>query len=117
MARAQEILIHFKDMSAEEKIRSFIEERCQRLGEVFPETMRFEISLQSDGDGFTAHAHVTGRKTDVAVSHDWARELGQATDKVLDKLEARLRKHHDKVRMSSRRKAAKMDSEDSSEDL
>jgi len=117
MAAAQEILVHFKDMTAEEKIRGFIEDRCERLGEVFPETMRYELSLQSDGDGFTAHAHVTGRKIDLAVTHDWARELGQAADKVLDKLEARLRRHHDKVRMSGRRKASKAASGEPSEEL
>lgn len=98
------VLISFKDIRINEKIREAIETRCHALAEEFPETTRFELILSADGTSHTAHGHVTGRNTEVA-SHAEAPELGQAADRVLDTLERQLRKVHDKKIFGQRREA------------
>jgi len=98
------VLINFKDTPTRERIREVVEDRCARLAEEFPETTKFEITLAPDGSGFSAHAHVTGRDTDVA-GHGQGAQLGEAADRLLDKLERSLRKVHDKKIFKNRREA------------
>ena len=77
MARTPTVLISFKDIRINEKIREAVETRCHALAEEFPETTRFELILSADGTSHTAHGHVTGRNTEVA-SHAEAPELSGA---------------------------------------
>ncbi len=107
MARAAHIVISFKDMASDEKIRQSLEDGCRQLAEEFPETTRFELTLAPDGAGHTAHAHVTGRNTEVA-AHTEAIELGAAAVRLLDTLERLLRKVHDKRLFKNRRRAAQL---------
>jgi ribosomal subunit interface protein len=98
------VVISFKDIAVNDSVREVLEIGCKRLATEFPETTRFELTLAPDGAGHTAHAHVTGRSTEVA-THAQAVELGEAADKLLDKLERQLRRVHDKRVFAPRREA------------
>ena len=106
MSTKPTVVISFKDISVNESVRELLELGCQRLAVEFPETTRFELTLAPDGAGHTAHAHVTGRSTDVP-AHAQAVEIGEAADKLLDKLERKLRRVHDKRVFAPRRDAQK----------
>ena len=106
MATKPSVVISFKDISVNDGIRETLEAGCQRLAGEFPETTRFELTLSPDGAGHMAHAHVTGRSTEVA-THARGVELGEAADKLLDKLERQLRRVHDKHVFAPRRDAQK----------
>jgi ribosomal subunit interface protein len=98
------VVISFKDINVNDSVREVLEVGCKRLAIEFPETTRFELTLAPDGAGHTAHAHVTGRSTEVA-AHAQAVEIGEAADKLLDKLERQLRRVHDKRVYAPRRDA------------
>lgn len=104
MSTKPSVVISFKDIAVNDSVREVLEIGCKRLATEFPETTRFELTLAPDGAGHTAHAHVTGRSTEVA-THAQAVELGEAADKLLDKLERQLRRVHDKRVFAPRREA------------
>lgn len=104
MSQKPVVVISFRDMEAQERVRERLEQGCARLAEEFPETTRFEFTLAVDGVGHTAHGHVNGRELEAA-THATAREPLQAADRVLDKLERQLRKVHDKRIFQQRREA------------
>jgi len=95
-------VVTFKELSADERVREAIEKRGARLAEEFQEITRVEVTLSEDGAGFAAHGHVTGKGSDVGAQAE-ATDLGAAADRLLDKLERQLRKHHDKRIFSQRR--------------
>ena len=100
------VRVHFKDLSIDDEdvLKESIERGCDRLVEEFPEITRCEISLEPDGQGFTAHAHVTAKGSDMATEAT-ASEPRPATDLVLDRVERQLRRAHDKRIFSQRRDA------------
>ena len=100
-------VVTFKDMSADDRLREAIEKRCAHFAEEFQEITRIEITLSEDGAGYTVHGHVTGKGSDVGGQAD-ASDLGAAADRLLDKLERQLRKHHDK-RIFTQRRTARRD--------
>ncbi len=104
MARAANVLIHFKDIDSDEEARSHIEKRCEHLAEEFHEVTRFEITLSEDGVALRADGHVTGKGTDVA-THASGNSCSIAADQLLDKVERQLRRVHDKRIFSQRREA------------
>jgi ribosome-associated translation inhibitor RaiA len=106
MARSPTVVISFKDMPSNEELREVLAAGVQQLADEFPETTRFELTLAPDGAGHTAHAHVTGRRTEVA-AHTEAIEIGAAAHRLLDTLERLLRKVHDKHLFKERKRAAK----------
>lgn len=106
MSTKPSVVISFKDLPVNESVRQTLEAGCQRLAAEFPETSRYELTVAPDGAGHSAHAHVTGRSTEVA-SHAQAVELGEAVDRLLDKLERQLRRVHEKRIFSPRREAQK----------
>jgi ribosomal subunit interface protein len=98
------VVISFKDMNADERVRESVEKRCHHLADEFPEVTRFEITLSPDGSGHSAHGHVHSGNHEVATHAD-AALAGQAADQLLDKLERQLRKVHDKRIFQPRRDA------------
>ncbi len=104
MVQGPTVLMNFRDLPREEDLREAVEERCQRMAAEFSEVTRFEFTLSEDGGGFTAHGHVTGKNTDVATQAVGS-ELGQAADRLLDKVERQLRRAHDKRIFALRRDA------------
>ena len=102
------VSLSFKETPHSERIQEEVERRCAMLAEEFPETTKFEVTLASEGTGFTATAHVTGRDTDVA-GHAEGAQPGEAADRLLDKVERALRKVHDKKIFKNRREARKAD--------
>jgi len=102
------VALSFKETPHSERIQQVVERRCTHLAEEFPETTKFEITVASEGAGFTATGHVTGRHTDVA-GHADGTQPGEAADRLLDKLERALRKLHDKKIFKNRREARKAD--------
>ncbi len=103
---AVSVLINFKDLENDERVRRAIETRTEALSEEFPETTRFEITLSQDGSDYAAHGHVTGSHTEVA-GHAHASEMIPAADKLMETLERQLRKIHDKKIFSKRRAVQK----------
>jgi ribosomal subunit interface protein len=103
------VTVSFKDTPHSDRVQDVVEKRCTHLAEEFPETTKFEVTLEPEGAGFRAHAHVTGRDTDVAGHADGA-QLGEAADRLLDKLARSLRKLHDKKIFKDRRAARKHES-------
>ena len=95
MVQTVPVVIHFKDLDVNEDLRESIENRCANLRDEFREITRFEITLEEDGPGYTAHGHVTGKSTNVG-THVGATELAPAADQLLDKIERQLRRVHDK---------------------
>ena len=95
-------VVTFKELSADERVREAIEKRSAHLAEEFQEITRVEVTLSEDGAGFAAHGHVTGKGSDVGAQAE-ASDLGVASDRLLDKLERQLRKHHDKRIFGQRR--------------
>ena len=102
------VTVSFKDIQHSDRVQEEVERRCGLLAVEFPETTKFEVTLAPEGSGYTAHAHVTGRHTNVT-SHAPGSQLGEAADKMLDKLERALRKVHDKKIFKNRREAQKHD--------
>ncbi len=100
-------LVTFKDLPADERVREAIEKRCAHLAEEFQEITRVEVTLSEDGAGYTVHGHVTAKGSDVGAQAE-ASDLGAAADRLLDKLERQLRKHHDK-RIFTQRRTARRD--------
>jgi ribosome-associated translation inhibitor RaiA len=108
MAQPVSTVIHFKGIDIDEEVRDHLTERCGHLADEFPETTRYELTLQSDANnGFEASCHVSGKKTSAAAHIKSAENPRQAGDQVLDKLERELRKDHDKRIFTPRRKAQK----------
>jgi ribosomal subunit interface protein len=107
MAHGPTVLMNFKDLPTDERVRDSIEARCRILTEEFQEVTRFEFTLSGEGNGFTAHGHVRGKSTDVA-THAAANQLGAAADQLLDKVERQLRRAHDK-RIFAQRRGAQRD--------
>ena len=84
---ASSVVISFKDIDAQDKVRDAVEKRCEALAEEFPETTRYELTLQADANSsFEASCHVTGKKTSTAAHINSADNARQAGDQVLDKL-------------------------------
>ena len=100
------VVISFKDLAVEERVRDSVDKRCQGIADQFHEITRIEVTLTEDGAGFTAHGqvHVAGKNTDVN-THAEATDLGPAADLLLDRIEKQLRKVHDKRIFSQRREA------------
>ena len=98
--------ISFKDLVPDEEVREQVAIRLRALSEEFPEPTHIEVTPTPDGAGFSAHAHVTGRATDLATSAKGA-ELGLAAHRLLDKLVQQLRRAHEKRLFAGRRGAKK----------
>ena len=98
------VVVTFKDIATDERVREAIEQRCAHLGREFHEVSRLEITLTEDGQGFSVHGHVTGKSLDVGAQAE-ASELLPAAERVLDKVERQLRTLHDKHIFSQRREA------------
>lgn len=112
MAATPTVVISAKDVPTDEPerrallddVRERIEQSCRALAEEFPETTRFEIILSTDGLSYAAHAHVTGRSTEVAPQAT-ATDLRAAADQLMDRVEKQLRRLHDKRIFTPRREA------------
>jgi ribosomal subunit interface protein len=104
MADRPTVVTTFKDIPTDERVREVIDRRCEILAQEFRELSRVEITLAEDGNGFTAHGHVTAKGSDVGAAAA-ASELLPATDRLLDKVERQLRKLHDKRIFTQRREA------------
>ena len=104
MADDAPVMVHFKDVDIDERVRESIESRCDALAHEFPEVSRFEVTVTGDGVGYSVHGHATGKNTDIA-THAGASDPGPATELVLDKIQKQLRKVHDKRIFGQRREA------------
>jgi ribosome-associated translation inhibitor RaiA len=104
MASDPTVMLHFKDVDLDSRLRGRIERRCRALVAEFPEVTHLDLSLAPDGLGLVASGHVTGKATELA-SHAIAPEPRAAADRVLTQLRQTLRRSHDK-RIFARRRAA-----------
>ena len=104
MSENPSVVISFKDLEVDERLRESLEQRCQALTDEFPEVTRVALTLHPDGDDHSAHGLATGKDTEVA-TRATAAEIGAAADQVLDKLKQKLRRSHDKKIFSHRRVA------------
>ena len=104
MSQTPVVVIAFKELEHDERVREAVQKRCEALAAEFHEVTRFEITLSADGVGLAAHGHVHGKGEDVGAQAQ-ASELLPAAEELLDKLERQLRKHHDKRIFAQRREA------------
>ena len=104
MSQSPVVVIAFKDLEHDERVRETVEKRCEQLREEFHEVTRFELTFNGDGVGVAAHGHVHGKGEDLGAQAQ-AGELLPAAEALLDKLERQLRKHHDKRIFTLRREA------------
>lgn len=104
MAKSPAVMLSFKDIEPDERVREIVEKRCAQLGQEFHELQRIEVTFEENGAGFAAHGHGTGKNRDVGAQAE-ASELLPAADRLLDKLERQLRKLHDKTIFAQRREA------------
>ena len=104
MAGDTTVIVHFKDIERSDELHEALEKRCQQLATEFPETDRYELTLEPDANDHRAHIHVSGKHTSVA-SHASAAEPRQAAEAALDRIERELRKDHDKRIFTPRREA------------
>jgi ribosomal subunit interface protein len=104
MPEGSPVVVHFKEVSSSQELRTAIEERCERFTAEFHEVTRFEITFSPLGSEVSAHGHATGKNTNVA-THASGANLRAAADQVLEKIERQLRKVHDKRIFSMRREA------------
>lgn len=106
MAETPTVVVRFKDVECDEALREDIERKARQIAREFPETTRFEISLETDGAGFRIQAHVNGKSTEVATHAD-APELRTAADQLFRRVKHQLRRVHDKRIFQHRREAQK----------
>ena len=99
--------IHFKDLSTDEELLEHLKTRIETLAQEFREIERIELTLEPNAGHIKAHAHVSGKQTDVAAHVEGLDTTRLAGDRLLDKLERELRTHHDKRIYSQRRRAQK----------
>ena len=104
MSQSPVVVIAFKDLEHDERVRESVQKRCEQLREEFHEVTRFELTFCADGVGIAAHGHVHGKGEDLGAQAQ-ASELLRAAETLLDKLERQLRKHHDKRIFTLRREA------------
>ena len=104
MALGSPAVVHFKEIPNSEKVRQSIEDRCAQLASEFEEFTRFEITFAPLGAEVEAHAHASGKNTNIATQAT-GKNLRAAGDQVLEKVERQLRKIHDKRIFSQRREA------------
>jgi ribosome-associated translation inhibitor RaiA len=107
MANEVSVVIHWKNLDDDQEVQDHLRERCGHLASEFPETDRYELTLEGDAGGIEGHCHVTGKKTSVAARISNGENPRQTGDQLLDKLERELRKDHDKRIFAPRRKAQK----------
>jgi ribosome-associated translation inhibitor RaiA len=106
MTEPPTVVIRFKGVDPDEELRQELERRTRQLAEEFPETRRFELSLESDGAGFTVHGHVNGKNTEVATNGEGP-DLRTASDRLFERVRHRLRRMHEKRIFQRRREAQK----------
>jgi ribosomal subunit interface protein len=104
VASSPTVVVSFKDIDNDDRVREAVEERCAALGAEFPELQRVEITLAEGRVGYEVTGHVTGKNEDVGAQAS-ASELRPAAEALLDKLERQVRKHHDKRIFTLRREA------------
>ena len=100
------VVIRFKDVEHDDILREEIERRTRELASEFPETTRFEISLEPDGAGFRIHGHVNGKHTQLA-THGGGADLRSAADQLFHRVRQQLRRVHDKRIFQHRKEAQK----------
>jgi ribosome-associated translation inhibitor RaiA len=106
MVETPTLVVRFKDVEHDELVREDIERRTRQIAKEFPETTRFEISLEPDGAGFRIHAHVNGKSTEVA-THGDGPDPRTAADQLFHRVKHQLRRVHDKRIFQHRRAAQK----------
>ena len=104
MPQGSPVIVHFKEVSGSQQVRTAIEERCENFASEFREVSRFEVTFTPLGSEVSAHGHATGKNTNV-VTHASGSNLRAAADQVLEKIERQLRRIHDKRIFSQRREA------------
>ena len=77
------VVIHFREIENNDQIRDSIEKQSWQLAEDFREINRIEISLEANSPDFVAHAHITGKGTDIATQAE-ASELAPAIHLAFD---------------------------------
>jgi len=102
--------IHFHDVPHSDEIKQECERLVDSLQQEFPETSKFEVSLNHTGEEHETHMHVTGKDLEVAAKAN-GRELRDSIAEAFERLRRQLRKHHDKQIFARRRGAQRSERE------
>jgi ribosome-associated translation inhibitor RaiA len=100
------VVIRFKDVEPDEALRDELERRTRELAGEFPETTRFELSLEPDGAAFRIHGHVNGKNTRIPIQGQGP-DVRSAADQLFHRLRQQLRRVHDKRIFQHRKEAQK----------
>ena len=98
------LVIRFKDIEHDEDVQAHLERRLRQIAQDFPEASHCELSLSADAMDVAAHAHLSGKRLDLA-AHATTGDARASGDSALDKLQRELRRQHDKRIFSRRREA------------
>ena len=105
MTMEANVLIHWKGLRNDEDVQTHLSDRCREIAAEFPETQRYELSIEFSHRKIQCHGHVNGKQTQVAARAQNLATPRQAADLVLDKLHRELRREHDKRVFGHRRRA------------
>jgi ribosomal subunit interface protein len=100
------VRIHFRDLPHSNVIKEGCERLANSLKEEFPETSKFEVSMNHNGEQHETHVYVTGKDLEVASSAN-DHELQESIAEAFERVRRQLRKHHDKLIHTRRRGASR----------
>ena len=100
------VRIHFRDLPHSDVIKKGCERLANSLKEEFPETSKFEVSMNHNGEQHETHVYVTGKDLEVASSAN-DHELQGSIAEAFERVRRQLRKHHDKLIHTRRRGASR----------
>lgn len=89
--QGMEITVHFKQMSVSEAVRTFAEEKSQRLARYFHGNTAISWDFRTEHGTHHAHLHLVGVNMDYSSVGESA-DMRGAVDEALSRMETQLRK-------------------------
>lgn len=104
-----QIVVTGRHMSVSEAMKSYAEEKAERLSRFFNRIQEIRVVLGFEGGKPTVEVIVDVEHADDFVAHETHQDMYAAIDAVTDKMERQLRKH--KERINQRHKGKSVESE------
>jgi putative sigma-54 modulation protein len=87
-----EITVTGRHPSITQEMRSYAEEKIEKMTRIFERLLSARVTLEVDGDERRAEASVHGPRGTVLVAHAAANDMFRALDEMQDRLERQARK-------------------------
>ena len=62
MTMEANVLIHWKGLRNDEDVQTHLSDRCREIAAEFPETQRYELSIEFSHRKIQCHGHVNGKQ-------------------------------------------------------